>query len=74
MPFCRLFRQQDVVYRTFWSNPKILSLCKVLHARESTIPTNGDGFCLGWYVPEISPQPALFTSIYPAWNDCNYFI
>jgi glutamine amidotransferase len=42
-----------------------------LHARETSWPTNGDGFGLGWYVPEISPEPALFTSISPAWNDSN---
>ncbi len=42
-----------------------------LHARESQIPTNGDGFGLGWYVPEISENPALFRSISPAWNDNN---
>ena len=42
-----------------------------LHARESSIPTNGDGFGLGWYSPHISPDPALFTSISPAWNDRN---
>lgn len=42
-----------------------------LHARETRLPTNGDGFGLGWYAPEISPEPALFKSIYPAWNDHN---
>jgi glutamine amidotransferase len=42
-----------------------------LHARESTIPTNGDGFGVGWYAPHISPKPALFTSVSPAWNDRN---
>lgn len=42
-----------------------------LHARESNIPTNGDGFGLGWHNPEISEEPALFTSIFPAWNDRN---
>jgi glutamine amidotransferase len=42
-----------------------------LHARESTIPTNGDGFGLGWYAPTINEEPALFTSIFPAWNDRN---
>jgi glutamine amidotransferase len=42
-----------------------------MHARESTIPTNGDGFGLGWYVPKISPNPALFRSIFPAWSDSN---
>lgn len=42
-----------------------------LHARESTTPTNGDGFGIGWYAPQISAKPALFTSISPAWNDRN---
>ncbi|MBA2656590.1 MAG: class II glutamine amidotransferase [Tatlockia sp.] len=42
-----------------------------LHARESNIPTNGDGFGLGWYAPKISDKPALFTSVSPAWNDRN---
>lgn len=42
-----------------------------LHARESTIPTNGDGFGVGWYAPRISDEPALFTSVSPAWNDRN---
>ena len=42
-----------------------------LHARESNIPTNGDGFGVGWYAPSISETPALFTSVFPAWNDRN---
>ena len=42
-----------------------------LHAQESDIPTNGDGFGVGWYVPSISKEPALFKSISPAWNDRN---
>lgn len=42
-----------------------------LHARETVVPTNGDGFGLGWYTPLISEEPALFTSISPAWNDRN---
>lgn len=43
-----------------------------LHARESIIPTNGDGFGLGWYNPEVDRSPALFTSVFPAWNDRNF--
>lgn len=42
-----------------------------LHARESHIRTNGDGFGLGWYVPHLGKEPGLFTSISPAWNDRN---
>ncbi len=46
-------------------------LMQSVHARESSTPTNGDGFGLGWYAPQISLNPALFTSIFPAWNDRN---
>ena len=42
-----------------------------LNAQETTIHTNGDGFGLGWYAPEINERPALFSSIFPAWNDRN---
>lgn len=41
------------------------------HALERDDPVNGDGFGIGWYVPEIHPQPARFTSIRPAWNNQN---
>ena len=34
-------------------------------------PLNGDGFGVAWYVPEISPEPAVFRSIQPAWNNTN---
>lgn len=42
-----------------------------LHARETSLRTNGDGFGVGWYAPHISSDPALFTSVFPAWNDRN---
>lgn len=34
-------------------------------------PLNGDGFGVGWYAPEASPVPALFTSLTPAWANLN---
>jgi predicted glutamine amidotransferase len=40
-------------------------------ARMREEPLNGDGFGLAWYVPDISPMPALFRSIQPAWNNIN---
>lgn len=42
-----------------------------IKARESEITLNGDGFGIGWYAPDISSEPALFTSVHPAWNDRN---
>jgi len=41
-----------------------------LHSRLGVETTNGDGFGVGWYSPNIE-APAVFHSIEPAWNDRN---
>jgi predicted glutamine amidotransferase len=40
-----------------------------LSARRSIVPTNGDGFGLGWYGNQS--RPGLFRDTLPAWNDAN---
>lgn len=40
-------------------------------AQETSEPLNGDGFGLGWYAKKIRPEPGLYKSITPAWNDQN---
>lgn len=40
-------------------------------ARERREPLNGDGFGVGWYQPEISQTPCVFTSLTPAWSNRN---
>jgi glutamine amidotransferase len=40
-----------------------------LHSRFGAEATNGDGFGIGWYDDE--PEPGVFHSIEPAWNDRN---
>jgi predicted glutamine amidotransferase len=40
-----------------------------LHAELGAEPTNGDGFGIGWY--DDAPNPGVFRSIEPAWNDHN---
>ncbi len=40
-----------------------------LSAQRSVVPTNGDGFGLGWYGD--LPHPGLFRDTMPAWNDAN---
>jgi predicted glutamine amidotransferase len=40
-------------------------------SRERDDPLNPDGFGVGWYVPEISPFPAVFRSVLPAWSSAN---
>src|SRR3982751_3590340 len=41
------------------------------HARERVEPLNGDGFGMGWYVPEIDPTPCVQRSVAPAWSNRN---
>ena len=40
-----------------------------LSASRSTVPTNGDGFGVGWY--GALPTPGIFRDTLPAWNDAN---
>ncbi len=70
---CRLvaYLGQNVLLEDVLVRPINSIVTQSLHARETRLPTNGDGFGLGWYAPEISLEPALFKSIYPAWNDEN---
>lgn len=40
-------------------------------ATEIEEPLNGDGFGVGWFVPDIDHLPGVFVSISPAWNNRN---
>ena len=40
-------------------------------AREGINGLNADGFGLAWYDQDIEPEPGIFKSIQPAWNDAN---
>jgi len=40
-------------------------------AEQREEPLNGDGFGVGWYLPEVNPVPAVFTSVSPAWSNRN---
>ena len=70
---CRLvaYLGHDLLLEDVLVKPSNSIVMQSLHARESNMPTNGDGFGLGWYAPTISPIPAIFKSISPAWNDNN---
>ncbi|WP_419418919.1 class II glutamine amidotransferase [Legionella sp. D16C41] len=70
---CRLvaYLGTDVLLEEILVKPSNSIIMQSLKARESTVPTNGDGFGLGWYAPTISLEPALFVSIFPAWSDRN---
>lgn len=70
---CRLvaYFGPEILLEDILVNPDNSLIQQSLHARDSRYPTNGDGFGVGWYNHQISPNPGLFTSISPAWNDQN---
>ena len=65
---CRLaayLGQTEVLLEDVLVKPVNSLVSQSLKARETDVMTNGDGFGLGWYVPKISSEPALFTSTTP---------
>ncbi len=42
-----------------------------ISSKETEEPLNGDGFGLAWYAHDVSPEPAVFRSVTPAWNNHN---
>lgn len=51
--------------------PKHSIIQQSFHSTGQEDPLNGDGFGVAWYVSELSPEPALFRSVTPAWNNSN---
>jgi len=56
----------DLLYR-----PVNSLIMQSYHARERAEPLNGDGFGVGWYVPDIDPTPCVQRSVSPAWSNNN---
>jgi glutamine amidotransferase len=56
----------DLLYK-----PSDSLILQSYRARERREPLNGDGFGLGWYVPEIDDTPCVIRSITPAWSNSN---
>ncbi len=70
---CRFvaYMGHDIVIDNVLMKPSNSLVDQSLHARETQYVTNGDGFGLGWYAKAITPQPAIFKAITPAWNNQN---
>jgi len=59
-------RMDDLIIK-----PKNSLIHQSVHAHQSDEPLNGDGFGIGWYMPDLDPYPGLFVSVRPAWNEQN---
>ena len=57
----------DLLYKPKFS----LINAQSVNAGEMSVAVNGDGFGIGWYVPELDNEPCVFRSIKPAWSDHN---
>ena len=70
---CRFiaYRGEPIIASKLLHEPKNSLIHQSYHAQERQEPLNGDGFGFGWYVKEISSEPALFRSMQPAWNNPN---
>jgi len=51
--------------------PKNSLVNQSINARELEEPLNGDGFGIGWYVPDVYAEPVTFVSVSPAWSNRN---
>lgn len=70
---CRLlaYKGVPIIMDQLIFAPKNSLINQSFDAKEIEEPLNGDGFGIGWYVPEIDPVPAVFVSIFPAWSNRN---
>lgn len=70
---CRLlaYKGTPVLLDDLLYKPKNSLVNQSLHAREIEEPLNGDGFGVGWYVPEVNVEPINFVSVNPAWSNRN---
>lgn len=70
---CRfvLYMGSEITLDVLTTRPTNSIINQSFHSRLRSEPLNGDGFGIAWYVPDVSPQPAQFRSIQPAWNNVN---
>lgn len=70
---CRLlaYKGPPVLLDDLLYKPKHSIIKQSYQATEMEEPLNGDGFGIGWYARDIEPEPAVFTSVRPAWNNKN---
>jgi predicted glutamine amidotransferase len=65
------YKGTPVIIDKLLYQPKNSLINQSFHAREIEEPLNGDGFGIGWYVPELNYEPITFVSVNPAWSNRN---
>jgi predicted glutamine amidotransferase len=65
------YKGTPIVIDKLLYQPKNSLVNQSINAKEIEEPLNGDGFGIGWYVPEFNNEPATFVSVGPAWSNRN---
>ena len=70
---CRflLYMGPPVTLDVLTTRPEYSIIRQSYQSRYAKEPLNGDGFGIAWYSPDVSPEPARFCSIQPAWSSQN---
>jgi len=70
---CRflLYSGPEVLVSSVVIDPDHGMIQQAERAHDSITPLNADGFGVAWYVPSISPIPACFRDVSPAWSNQN---
>jgi glutamine amidotransferase len=70
---CRLlaYMGTPIIIDKLLYQPKNSLVNQSINAKELEEPLNGDGFGIGWYVPEVNYEPVTFVSVNPAWSNRN---
>jgi predicted glutamine amidotransferase len=70
---CRfvLYQGQPLTIASLVTEPSHSIIHQSTQSREADDPLNGDGFGVAWYAPDLSPRPAVFRSVSPAWSNMN---
>lgn len=70
---CRLlaYMGSPIIIDKLLYQPKNSLVNQSINAKELEEPLNGDGFGIGWYVPDVNYEPVTFVSVHPAWSNRN---
>lgn len=65
------YKGTSIIIDKLLYQPKNSLVNQSINAKEIEEPLNGDGFGVGWYVPELNHEPITFVSTNPAGSNRN---
>jgi predicted glutamine amidotransferase len=65
------YKGTSIIIDKLLYQPKNSLVNQSINAKEIEEPLNGDGFGVGWYVPELNYEPITFVSTNPAGSNRN---